>query len=409
MAEKIKIDQLTQEDREFIQNSLEIETTEIFDISKGILFLPLAFARNNFELNQQSVVGSPIKFTASLRDGQCRIKSKAMENLSSRGFSIISSAPGFGKTITALSIACDLGLTTAIIVNKLILIDQWKTAIEKFTEGSVQIVSPKMTSLDPACNFFIVNAINVSKKSSKFWKRVNFLIVDELHQIVTRVYSIGLLKFCPRFLLGLSATPFRFDEYDKAIEWFFGSNKIGESLNVKHRVRIIDTGFKPVVKFSRQGLDWNSVLKDQSENEERNKLIVDSVTSFKNKTWLILVKRVAHAQLLSNLFLSNHQIKCATLTGTTTSFDKTSQILIGTTSKIGVGFDHAAIDALCVAADVKNYFVQFLGRCMRRPDCEPLVLDFRDSFGPLIKHLNERISEYEKYGGLIEKPKLSRK
>jgi hypothetical protein len=89
------------------------------------------------------------------------------------------------------------------------------------------------------------------------------------------------------------------------------------------------------------------------------------------------------------------------LTGSNKEFNKSTKILIGTTPKIGVGFDHSPIDALCMAADVLEYFEQFLGRCMRRQDVEPIVIDFKDDFKPLVRHLNIRIEKYIDYGGSV--------
>jgi hypothetical protein len=110
------------------------------------------------------------------------------------------------------------------------------------------------------------------------------------------------------------------------------------------------------------------------------------------------VKRVEHARTLQALF-SKAGVDSETIVGASREFDKSAKILIGTTPKIGVGFDHAPIDALCMAADVLEYFEQFLGRCMRRQDVKPIVIDFEDKFNPLIKHLRSRIQKYRECGG----------
>lgn len=409
MAEKLSLNDLDDSSKEFIQSSLTINDDECFEISSSDkLYLPLAFARSNFELTKRlSTATESIQFAATLRDEQISVYEYSIDKLLNEddGYCIISAKPGFGKTITAIAIACKLNVKTVIVVKKLILINQWIESVNKFVgERRIQYVLPSTRLLDPSVSFYIVNAINVVKKSRKFWKCIKFLIVDELHQIVTPVLSKSLLRFVPDYLLGLSATPYRFDEYDKAVNWFFGEkNKIGKRLNVKHSVKIIKTGWTPkVIKYTRKGIDWNNILLEQCSNEKRNLLIVNSILSYPNRTWLILVKRVNHALELLNLFFENNKsIKCSTLIRTDVTFDKNCNVLIGTTSKIGVGFDHAEIDALCIAADVKNYFVQFLGRCMRKPDVQPLVIDFEDDYHLLRKHLDERKKDYSKYGGIF--------
>lgn len=409
MAERIALTDLEDCDKEFIQTTLEVrhdvcgEFSECFDMDEDSLFLPMAFARTQFEISTRT---SPeptetASFTARLREEQERVYSLSLRNLNRDGFSIVSARPGFGKTITALAIACQLGAKTAIVVNKLILVSQWKESVKTFTTGSIQYVTAATKRLDESATFYVVNAINVTKRSREFWASIKFLVVDELHQIVTKVLSQSLLRFVPDFVLGLSATPFRFDGYDKAIKWFFGSNLIGKRLNTHHAVTVVKTDWTPkALRYTRKGVDWNSVLEEQCSSASRNDLIVDFLVARSDRMWLVLVKRVAHALSLKSKFEARG-VACATLIGTAVEFDKTCNVLIGTTSKIGVGFDHAAIDALCIAADVKNYFVQFLGRCMRNPDANPIVVDFEDDYGPLRKHLAERLKEYKKHGGIV--------
>lgn len=398
MSKSLDLQLLDESSKEFIQNTL---IPECFTVNDRYINVPFAFARNEFILDNDNEPYRPTMFNGCLRDDQLEIQNNVLEKIKTTGSFIISSKPGFGKTITAISIACKLGWKTAIVVNKLILINQWIESISKFTKpNNVQYItsSTKCTSQD--VQFYIVNAINVPKKN--FWSTIKFLIVDELHQIVTPKLCTSLLAFHPIYLLGLSATPYRFDEYDIAIDWFFGTEKIGQDLNTSHTVNVITTNWQPTsIKYTRKGIDWNDILNQQSENKERNEMIVSNVILYLDKTWLILVKRVAHAIELQKIFKDKHGIQSVTLTGSCVTFDKNVKILIGTTFKIGVGFDHASIDALCVAADVKNYFVQFLGRCMRRLDSKPIILDFKDNFGPLRKHLEERISEYKQRGGTV--------
>jgi len=405
MSERITLSDLEDADKEFIQTTLEVRNeNDCFDVDGEDLYLPFAFARTHFEITRRTGPTEQSQFTAQLREQQKQVYRSALHELNAKGFSMISARPGFGKTITALAIACELRMKTVVVVNKLILVSQWRESAAAFTTGTMQYVTSSTKTLDASAAFYVVNAINVIKKERNFWAPIKFLIVDELHQIVTRVLTKSLLRFVPDAVLGLSATPFRFDEYDKAIKWFFGSTPIGKRLNVQHSVTVVKTDWTPqALRYTRKGVDWNSVLEAQASANERNELIVAFCSNRPERMWLVLVKRVAHAIALASKFNANG-IACATLVGTAVTFDKTSKVLIGTTSKIGVGFDYAAIDALCIAADVKNYFVQFLGRCMRNPQVKPIVVDFEDDFGPLRKHLAERIKEYEKHGGTVVIP-----
>lgn len=403
MAEPLPLDEISEEDREFLQTTLDCDGNEVFDLNDGLVYVPLAFARQNFEIARKTTIQVESRFTGDLRQEQLSVYSYVVDKLKTDGFSTVSARPGFGKTITSIAIACTLGMKTLIVVNKIVLIDQWCDSIKKFAPSVItSVIKPDMASLDQNATFYIVNAINIVKKPQSFWSTIQLLVVDELHQIITKKLVVGLLRIVPIAILGLSATPYRHDSYNKAVEWFFGKNIIGNTLNQPHTFRVVRTGFTPIdIQYTPQGLNWGKILEEQAGNESRNECIVqECISEAKTRTVLVLVKRVAHAELLVEMIRSRDEtIRVSTLVRSERTFDKNCKILIGTTSKIGVGFDHAPINCLVVAADVKNYFVQFLGRCMRNPDSIPTVVDFDDDFSILKKHLLARIKEYKKHGG----------
>lgn len=408
MAEAISLNKLAQEDKEFVKTTLDCDGEKVFDREENTAYLPLAFARQNFDLEKHDIVRTECHlFAGLLRQEQLDARAFVVDKLTCDGYATICARPGFGKTITAIAIACTLSVKTLIVVNRLVLIDQWVSAIWQFAPSAVtSVVNPKSQELDPNATFYIVNAANMHKHPHSYWSSIKFLIVDELHQIITKKLVIGLLRTVPDAILGLSATPYRYDSYHKAISWFFGNNQTGKALMHNHTFRIVDTGFVPQnVHYTSRGLDWTKILSEQSENIERNECIAKQcIAEIDNdRTILVLVKRIAQAEMLMEMIKDkNPAVNVASLLRSARTFDKNCRILIGTTSKIGVGFDHAPINCLVVAADIKNYFVQFLGRCMRNPDTIPLVVDFRDNFNVLSNHLDDRIKEYLMYGGREE-------
>lgn len=402
MSCMIDIRALSEDDKFFIQESLECDEDAIYDMNGNNLYVPFSFARLNFELEDERLeTTEDNKFEGTLRKEQKKVCEYIIDK---NGTGIISSQPGFGKTITSLAIACKLKLKTLIIVNKVILLDQWIQSLKKFVPSAkTKILTPKNYKLGDE-SFYIINAINIMKKPYDFWSPIKFVIVDEFHQIVTKKLSKALLRLRPGAILGLSATPYRYDDYDRAIKWFFGNDVIGEQLIRKHFYRVVSTGWTPIrLEYGSKGLNWGKILEEQAGDDKRNAIIVrECIAELENgKTILILVKRTLHAErLMDMLAKAGIEEKVDKLLRSDVTFDRNCRILIGTTSKIGVGFDHSPIDCLFVAADVKNYFVQFLGRCMRCPDKIPTVVDFDDEFQTLKKHLKLRVDEYRIHGGV---------
>jgi len=391
------------------------EADGCYSLEGDDLYLPFAFAHDTFELadNKKTSYGrrDGMNFVGSLRAEQERMVSECYEKLKrNKGHIVIYPHMGFGKTIMTLKMACDAKLKTCILVNRIMLVDQWMESIKTFTTARCKFLSPDTFAAaaeeadEEDYDVYIVNAVNVSKRNRDFWSTIGTLIVDEVHQMVTREISKAFFQFTPRYVMALSATPYRFDEYHKAIGWFFGKDAIGNTLNRRHVVDYVETNFVPEIIVTPKGVDWNAVLSSQAADADRNRLIVDIVTRSvrrDKRVWMILVKRVAQADALMSMFEGD--VKCATLVRSQRVFDKECDVLIGTTLKIGVGFDHKPINSLCIAADVKNYFVQFLGRCMRREDTEPYVLDVVDNFPPLRRHFEGRCQEYRRHGGIVKK------
>jgi superfamily II DNA or RNA helicase len=147
-------------------------------------------------------------------------------------------------------------------------------------------------------------------------------------------------------------------------------------------------------------LDWNAILDSQSNSMERNDAIVNLVRFFSDRVFLILCKRVSQAQYLHDRLKETGE-DVTSLFGATQTYEQSSRILVGTAKKTGVGFDHPRLNALVLAADIQEYFVQYLGRVFRREDTVPIIFDIVDNFPTLRKHFSTRVQVYTKHGGII--------
>jgi len=411
MSVKLRIRDISDQHKKLIEKTLhltcDLEDVEIYEIVKDsdvkYILLPFNFARSVSNIITPSITFSDDDhFIGTLRPQQFTVRNVGIKSIEETGSIIISAEPGFGKTITAIKMICDINVPTVIFINQALIMDQWKRAIMEHAPKKKVFNIKSNKPIDPNADIYLVNPVILKKPSTINFFHIKLLVVDELHKIVTRILHRAFFKFQPSYVIGLSATPYRpkSDPFEPAISWFFGNNVVGKKLYRKHTVYCVKTDFTPSILMRNGQLDWATVLTSQSQDLKRNNIIVNSVLKFPERTWLILVKRIEHATILQNLFKESGAVS-ETIVGNSRGFDKTSKILIGTTPKIGVGFDHAPIDGLCIAADVLEYFEQFLGRCMRRQDSEPIIIDFEDKFYPLVKHLKSRIQKYKECGGII--------
>jgi superfamily II DNA or RNA helicase len=202
-------------------------------------------------------------------------------------------------------------------------------------------------------------------------------------------------------MIGLSATPYRQDGLDILLDVYFGRRRIVRELHTKHTVYAIQTALAPPLTQTAAGtMDWNAVLQWQAIHPERNDMICRIACAMTTRRILILCKRRHHVDVLHTLLRESEQ-SVTTLAGHAKTFDTEARILIGTTSKIGTGFSHNALDTLILASDVQSYYIQVVGRILRRPDVDPLVVDIVDDHPVLKRHFLTRKRVYEGIGGHV--------
>lgn len=361
-------------------------------------------------------------FEGTLNPDQVKITNIALEYLKKQSSIIISAFTGAGKTVMGIYLSTLYPGKVLIINPRKIILDQWKASIHKFmSQAEVEVFKPKVTKRSDK-KFCLVNPINI-KKDPEFFKDFGFIIIDELHQMFSPERMSSLFMISPQYILGLSATPFRYDSYHKCISLFCGSAQVHKKLKHEHKVIHIETPYKFQIQThpGTGRINWTHILKQQALNTQRNQLICDIILKLKTRTWLVLVKLLDHINLLAEpllqaglkvgVFLDNQNVTAyknynvhnLTVVNSKGGSFRDANVLIGTTGKLKEGFDHDKIDALVIATDIQAYFAQALGRCMRRKDVTPIIIDLVDNLPSLQKHYADRSEVYKSSGGFISK------
>jgi len=423
MSIVVKLDKLSNEKRDKISNDLDIELLNeskyaamapperivAFELIEDRVYLPFAYASRELKMSRPSRDSYPVmnvNFEGELRDEQQIVKKETIAKLSKTGSVIISAYCGFGKSILAINLACSIKLKTMIIVNKLVLIEQWTEEILQFCP-TARVVKMTAKSKWVDADFYIMNAINIEKKGREFFKEIGFVIGDEAHLLVAKTSSRCFRYLYPRYIIGMSATPYRTDGLGVLLDLYFGTDKITRILHRDHLAYKVYTGFSPKMEKTEQGmLNWTMVLDSQARDDKRNELIVKIVKFFDKRTFLILTKFVCQGEYLLAKF-EEEGISVTSLIGKNQVYDKTARVLVGTGQKVGTGFNHPKLDTLLLAADLESYYQQYLGRCMRKPDIDPVIFDLVDKGSSLLKHFKTRAEVYKAHGGTIRNFNIS--
>ncbi len=371
--------------------------------------IPFAFALKTGKIPKVSAeTRAPLPFSGSFRtEVQRQIFVDTLTHLNVSRTCILAIPVGRGKTFVALCLAAFIGLKTLIIIptSKKVLQLQWRDEIAKFVpQAKVQILASKSRAL-PETNIYIIGSHTVNKLASQI-AAIPFVIVDELHLVLSDKGHTSLFALRPQYLLGLSATPYRLDGSNMLVELFFGRNQVSSVLEGRFVVHVIFTPFQYILEQGENGrLNWDYVLRQQAECDERNSIMADIICDRRPIKFLVLCKRVSQIKSISQKCRERDVAVQAVYDDILPVVDGRS--LIGTPAKLGVGFSCSSFGALIVAGDCRDYYIQLMGRVLRSEDAHPDIYDFVDDCYNMKQHYKERLRDYLGAKGTIRSWQLN--
>jgi len=395
------------------------------EVGEDALFVPRGFLKNiieycnenqiELEIDNQTHIFEDIsfEFSGTLRPFQ----ETAVEKQLPENEGVLCAPTGSGKTVIGIYMIAKRKQPTLIIVHTRELLDQWTDRIKTFLnipEKNIGHIGNGCLDEDKPITIALIQTLN---KHPEIVNNYGFLIIDECHRTPSRTFTAAVKNFEGRYILGLSATPYRRDGLSKIIEWYSGP--------IRHKIEprdLINTGHITSVEavirktnfiasMDDPSAEYSTMLQEISQNEERNQMIIDDVwkAAGQGETCLILSDRKAHCHELKKLMgnLWNTEI----LTGDTPTKERKQivkdtnagkiEVLIATSQLIGEGFDCKELSVLFLTMPIRfsGRVIQYLGRVLRpaKGKERALVFDYFDqNVKCLYPGMKTRKKEYEK-------------
>jgi len=309
----------------------------------------------------------------------------AVRDVLSRGFGTLSAPTGSGKTVMALATIAASRQPTLIIVHTKELLYQWQDRGVQFLdlqEDEIGLIGDGKKTIGPRLTIGIVNS--VYKIADEIREHVGHLIVDECHRTPSRTFTEAVTAFDSKYMLGLSATPWRRDKLSRLIYWYLGDVvhevkkedllQTGDILPAEVIIR--ETDFRTWLDPSEE---YSTMLTELTRDPERNQLIASDVAREADNgagICLVLSDRKAHCETLHGL-LKRHGLASELLTGDVSNgnrqqvIDRLNQgkvrVLIATGQLVGEGFDCKKLSILFLATPIRfdGRVIQYLGRVLR--------------------------------------------
>ena len=325
------------------------------------------------------------------------------------GGGVLSLPPGYGKTVCALALSAQLKARTMIVVHKEFLANQWRDRIQAFCPGAT-IGRVQGDIFDVEKDFVIAMIQTMSQREfdKDAFDSIGLLVVDEAHHIGAPAFSQFMFKICPRWTLGLTATPERKDGLTRLLYWFLGPEffrveRVNQGTTRVHTLNYTDPAFKespPVTRFGQ--LNMAGMINVVTELEARNDLIVQTAEGAleDGRRVLILSDRREHCFYLQNRLGSKAKLYIGGMKEEDLEKSSRAPIVVATFQLAHEGLDIPALDTVILATP-KSDIKQSIGRIMRETVGklnDPLIFDIADQWSVFFAMYRKRLKVYREGG-----------
>jgi superfamily II DNA or RNA helicase len=384
----------------------------IFQDSEDFLGVPRQFFFENrrpvHQVNLQVSEGSdewhPAEFSGNLRPEQ----GTALREICTRFRAgqlggIIQAKPGWGKTVTALAIAAELGVPTLVVVHKEFLMDQWKERVDRFLPGAKvgHVQQDYCDFRGKTIVMGMVHSLGSKAYPEDFYSWPGLLIVDECHRIGARTWAPVPPRFHAKYRLGFTATPRRKDRADDVFFQHLGPILFaGKEQRLTPKIKRVWSKFKLVKtdRFNPNLANRSLLLRFLCASRHRNDLIVDQVIGavVKGRKCIVLSERLNHLERMENRLKEIWPMEYGAVPSTgwyvggrkkeQLARAAEAQVILATSQYAAEGLDIPALDTLFLTTPMSDV-EQAVGR-IQRPHPgkkDPIVVDFRDDTIPMFE------------------------
>jgi superfamily II DNA or RNA helicase len=338
------------------------------------------------------------------------------------------------NTISCINVLSRLKVKTLVIVNKISLLKQWEDEINTFLPDARVGIIQGQKNVDVDDKDIVIAMLQSLAKvdyPDSLFHSFGCTVVDEVHNIASRVFSTALMKVCSKYTIGLSATPKRSDGCEYVFKWFIGdivyqSKSERKGLPpVVNTIKMVSDDYKEIATINKingqKQIQFTSMLSDLIQMPKRNKLLIEMIIHLvKNdgRRVLVMSDRREHVKELKSILDSDKrvdftyglflgQMKISDL-----EKSKASQVILATYQAFGEGVSEKDLDTLILTtpkkfighlkAPTKNEsgkLEQIVGRIFRKEhkDRSPMIIDLHDHFSVYKNQSRQRMAFYKEH------------
>jgi superfamily II DNA or RNA helicase len=321
-------------------------------------------------------------FAGTLRDYQ----QAAVEAMLRHDWGVLCSPTGSGKTVVALAIIAARKQPALVVCHTRELREQWIDRSESFLNiprGEIGIIGAGHRTIGKLITIGLVQSL--TKCADQVSGHIGLLVADECHRAPSKTFTNVVSQFDCKYMLGLSATPYRRDGLSQVIHFYMGdclhsvdsAALIDSGQVLRAEVITRETSFRT---YRDASAEYSQMLSDLTTDPDRNRLICRDIAGA-SKHWdginLVLSDRKGHCHALQEILHKEHGLVAEILTGSVSAKVRADLVnrlnngsiktLIATTQLLSEGFDCPALSTLFMTTPIRfsGRVLQCVGRVLR--------------------------------------------
>jgi len=333
-------------------------------------------------------------------------QTEALKSILKNDYALLIAPPGFGKTAVAAAVIAKRTVSTLILVHKTTLLEQWHQRLGEYFAIDAKAIGMLGKGKKRLNGKLDIATLQSLKNRPELIENYSQLIIDEAHHIPAVSFEYPLKRFRGRYVLGLSATPKRKDGMEPVLYLQCGgvAYETAKNSTMRHTLKTVPTNYETLLDH------FGMMLSEMTEDDKRNRLIIDEIRRLPHRKMLVLSERIEHLNLLWHLLNGIHIDAVLLHGGLKTkqrrkAFENSANasVILSTSSYIGEGVDIGHLDSIVLTMPISypERLVQYLGRIGRQGQ-QCLAIDFIDAEVPMLKSsFNKRMKGYKKMGYIL--------